>query len=519
MAFLNETGLEQVWGKIKTKVSSIENTISDINKAKVDKISGKGLSTNDFTTDEKNKLAGIATGATKVIVDSALNSTSTNAIQNKVVTNMKTNIDDELSNKPSKTGDGASGTWGINVTGSATKLTTARSINGTSFDGTGNITTSCWGTARNIYIIDSNNNSANKSSAVSVNGNADITLKMPATFKMTKTQSITVAGDANTYYPVVISMSNGKDRPMEISIHKDLGSTTPSSYEHNHENGTSSLWLLYEGRNNYWDGNGGYIKTLYKYQGYATLVSHAEQASGSSGDLRVWLRGGGCYYEISTTTNATVNIYYSKTNLGTSSYPDEVTPRTTIGNGGIVTNALLGYGNIQGNATTATTATTCTGNAATATKATQDGSGNVISSTYLKRSGGTINGVFGVRHSTNHPYLMLESSSYNDYQSQIYYSIPSSSATANFGFREYSRSSSDYTLLSYYEEFELPSVISDRTYNSTYRILTTKSTVTVAQGGTGATSKSGARTNLGITSGTSLPSASGYSAGDIFILY
>lgn len=119
MAFLNETGLEQVWGKIKTKVSSIENTISDINKAKVDKISGKGLSTNDYTTDEKNKLAGIATGATKVIVDSSLSNTSTNAIQNKVVANMKTNIDDELSNKPSKTGDGASGTWGISITGSA----------------------------------------------------------------------------------------------------------------------------------------------------------------------------------------------------------------------------------------------------------------------------------------------------------------------------------------------------------------------------------------------------------------
>ena len=31
---------------------------------KVDKVSGKGLSTNDYTTDEKNKLAGIASGAT-----------------------------------------------------------------------------------------------------------------------------------------------------------------------------------------------------------------------------------------------------------------------------------------------------------------------------------------------------------------------------------------------------------------------------------------------------------------------
>jgi hypothetical protein len=42
--------------------TGILNTIS----GKVDKVSGKGLSTNDYTTDEKNKLAGIAAGATKV---------------------------------------------------------------------------------------------------------------------------------------------------------------------------------------------------------------------------------------------------------------------------------------------------------------------------------------------------------------------------------------------------------------------------------------------------------------------
>lgn len=43
-----------------------------------------------------------------------------------------------------KTGSGASGTWGINITGNAataTKLQTARSINGTNFDGSSNITT------------------------------------------------------------------------------------------------------------------------------------------------------------------------------------------------------------------------------------------------------------------------------------------------------------------------------------------------------------------------------------------
>lgn len=38
---------------------------------KVDKVSGKGLSTNDYTTDEKNKLAGIASGANKYVLPAA----------------------------------------------------------------------------------------------------------------------------------------------------------------------------------------------------------------------------------------------------------------------------------------------------------------------------------------------------------------------------------------------------------------------------------------------------------------
>ena len=66
---------------------------------------------------------------------------------------------------------------------SATKLATARTINGTSFDGSANITTANWGTARNISIADSD--STNTGSAVSVNGSAAVTLKLPATIKAT----------------------------------------------------------------------------------------------------------------------------------------------------------------------------------------------------------------------------------------------------------------------------------------------------------------------------------------------
>ena len=87
MAFLDKEGLIRTIEHIKTHIaneigkltkadfglSNVDNT-SDADKPistlqqnalnnKVDKISGKGLSTNDFTTDEKNKLSFISSGA------------------------------------------------------------------------------------------------------------------------------------------------------------------------------------------------------------------------------------------------------------------------------------------------------------------------------------------------------------------------------------------------------------------------------------------------------------------------
>ena len=66
-----------------------------------------------------------------------------------------------------------------------TKLATARTINGTSFDGSADITTTNWGTARNISISD--NDSTNTGTAVSVNGSAAATLKLPSTIKASLT--------------------------------------------------------------------------------------------------------------------------------------------------------------------------------------------------------------------------------------------------------------------------------------------------------------------------------------------
>lgn len=52
---------------------------------KVDKVDGMGLSSNDFTTAEKVKLAGLDANAKEITIDTALSTTSENPVQNKVV--------------------------------------------------------------------------------------------------------------------------------------------------------------------------------------------------------------------------------------------------------------------------------------------------------------------------------------------------------------------------------------------------------------------------------------------------
>mgnify|MGYP006925810660 FL=1 len=51
--------------ELSTALQAIQAIVSTLQRDKVDKVSGKALSTNDYTTDEKNKLAGIAAQANK----------------------------------------------------------------------------------------------------------------------------------------------------------------------------------------------------------------------------------------------------------------------------------------------------------------------------------------------------------------------------------------------------------------------------------------------------------------------
>lgn len=64
-----DTVVGSVAKTVKDAVKSAQDTLQGNIDGKVDKVTGKGLSTNDYTTDEKNKLEGIAAGAQVNVIE------------------------------------------------------------------------------------------------------------------------------------------------------------------------------------------------------------------------------------------------------------------------------------------------------------------------------------------------------------------------------------------------------------------------------------------------------------------
>lgn len=89
--------------------------------------------------------------------------------------------------------------------GSATKLKTARKINGTNFDGTGDVTTSQWGTARTLALTGA------VSGSISVDGSGNVTITTKQANIAILTGNITLSnGEGNTTvnYPSGFTISN-----------------------------------------------------------------------------------------------------------------------------------------------------------------------------------------------------------------------------------------------------------------------------------------------------------------------
>lgn len=76
--YLDSDGVKYLAQKIYTRMDN-----ADANK--VDKVTGKGLSTNDYTTNEKSKLSGIATGAQVNVIETIKVNGTAQTVSSKAV--------------------------------------------------------------------------------------------------------------------------------------------------------------------------------------------------------------------------------------------------------------------------------------------------------------------------------------------------------------------------------------------------------------------------------------------------
>jgi len=119
-------------------------------------------------------------------------------------------------------GNFAAGTITAALTGNAstaTTLQTARTINGTSFNGSANITTANWGTARTIW-------------GTSINGSANVTGPVLPAAGSAAAPAFSTSGDTNTgiFFPAAdtIAITEGGVEVMRINSSANVGIGTPT---------------------------------------------------------------------------------------------------------------------------------------------------------------------------------------------------------------------------------------------------------------------------------------------------
>ena len=178
-------------------------------------------------------------------------------------------------------------------------------------------------------------------------------------------KEITITNDYNTFYPVVLEVStitNGI--PYTVGVGKSLGSTSNPNWSGNHSNKTSSINYIGVGRIGPWDGNANFFVTLCNLQPYANLLKKVEVRGNSKSIIVFWLRGGTATYRMYCSAGInSINIYYARTNVGSTSAGNEyyVEPMSlsSSGNNGdygkdsFIT-ATSFNGSLIGNASTAT---------------------------------------------------------------------------------------------------------------------------------------------------------------------
>lgn len=352
-------------------------------------ITGSKIFTNNVSLQGSTSADSIT--AEDLIVNGAARFVSglTGDLKGNVVGNVTGNVTGNVS--------GSSGSCTGNAL-TATTLQTARSINGTSFNGSQAITTAKWGTARNITIADNTNEHTQVNN--SIDGSANFTLKLPATIKANIIGNSSTADSAKA-----VAWANVTNKPNLVTTDTEQIITGAKIFNNNttfkNETDIESLTadsLLVTGSARFTNTINGNLKGNVEgnLTGNASTATTAATATEFSTNKAVTLTGdvtgsasskGG--WSIATTiangavtnaklANSKITIAGTAVNLGGS------IAASTIG-AALTTSAPAAY------ATNAGTAT----KAAEAEKAIKDSDGNVINTTYIKTvtlASGTNNG-------------------------------------------------------------------------------------------------------------------------------
>lgn len=513
------TGLPYLWQQILSRFEShntnatAHNDIRDAIEAmeltmsnKVDKVSGKGLSTNDFTAALKTKLDGIEAGANKVVIDSELSQTSTNPLQNRIITtglleladltdsfilskgaangiaplNEKSKIDSiylpssfdeivEYSNKASfpTTGE-AKKVYYDKSTGISWKWSGSTYVAISSSIVLGNTSSTAY---RGDYGEIAYNHAVAKGSAYAnglykITTNAQGHITSATAVAKSDITALGIPAQDTTYTSLknpnalTISLNGTSQGAYDGSAVKTIN-ITPSSIGASASSHTHSYLPLAGGKitGNLYIQNGNTSSICFQSNYNNTTVENALLGyySGTLSTARRWFFRQNTYASGATTGAApTANIYeeYGLPNVDlgktANSYYDILTTKNTItlsqgGTGG--TTRVQAFNNIVA------PGGEVTGELKTAGKL------------YVKGSA-------AVNNDTNYPYINFIPSGLNQSLGILRYL--GNNGSSRFSFLQYSRSSTTYNKLDYYEGYVLPTTDADLSANTTYTIITTK---------------------------------------------
>lgn len=150
---------------------------------------------------------------------------------------------------------------------SATQLQTARTINGTAFNGTSNIVTSYWGTARTLSLT------GNATGSVSMNGSSNVSMSVNVNYATSAGNASTLGGTSKAGLFTALSSSNATN--LSVTIGGTTKSITDLYANYATSAGNADTLDGYHGSSylrSFWTNKPGYDANTYPSNSFCTFT-------------------------------------------------------------------------------------------------------------------------------------------------------------------------------------------------------------------------------------------------------